>query len=130
MNEALGEAPEQQARIDAPEAFAVQFRACQRALCRRSKWPLTQTRIDGISRVESGFMHSLVRRQKMPLQLNPLDDLLFKLRQQNAPDSHLSRLTELVGLAQREPALQAIFLVGSYARGTGDRRIRHVCSAD
>lgn len=48
-------------------------------------------------------------------------DLLSALREQGAPESHLARVSELIALAGREPALLAMFLVGSYARGNGDR---------
>lgn len=47
--------------------------------------------------------------------------LLSKLREQNAPESHLSRLSALVDLANHEPDLLAIALVGSYPKGVGDR---------
>lgn len=51
----------------------------------------------------------------------PLTELQAVLRAQGAPESHLARLGDLVALAQREPRLQAMFLVGSYAKGSGDR---------
>lgn len=51
----------------------------------------------------------------------PLPALLARLRDQHAPPSHLERLADLVALAEREPALQALCLVGSYAKGVGDR---------
>lgn len=53
--------------------------------------------------------------------MSPSNALLSKLREQRAPESHLTRLTELVSLAEREPSLLAMFLVGSYAKGVGDR---------
>jgi predicted nucleotidyltransferase len=49
------------------------------------------------------------------------NEILSKLREQRAPESHLTRLTDLVSLAESDPSLQAIFLVGSYAKGVGDR---------
>lgn len=49
------------------------------------------------------------------------DDIASRLRRQNAPESHLRRLAALEALAGSEPALRAMALVGSYARGTGDR---------
>jgi predicted nucleotidyltransferase len=53
----------------------------------------------------------------MPL----VSSVLSALRAQDAPESHLKRVADLVELAARDPALLAIFLVGSYAKGTGDR---------
>jgi Nucleotidyltransferase domain len=53
----------------------------------------------------------------MPFPPDPLASLLA----QGAPESHLARLQELVTLARSEPTLLAIVLVGSYAKGTGDR---------
>lgn len=53
--------------------------------------------------------------------MSSLDTLLMTLREQGAPDSHLVRVADLVAFAQREPALMAMFLVGSYAKGSGDR---------
>jgi predicted nucleotidyltransferase len=50
-----------------------------------------------------------------------LNELLDHLRAQHAPPSHLVRLTDLVALAGHDPRLLALSLVGSYARGTGDR---------
>src|SRR5664279_666171 len=47
--------------------------------------------------------------------------MLSKLREQHAPESHLARLTELVSLAENNPHVLALFLVGSYAKGAGDR---------
>ena len=47
--------------------------------------------------------------------------ILSALREQGAPASHLQRIEDLVTLAERESAVLAIFLVGSYARGSGDR---------
>jgi predicted nucleotidyltransferase len=47
--------------------------------------------------------------------------LLSKLREQRAPESHLIRLAKLVELAEIDTRILAIFLVGSYARGIGDR---------
>ncbi len=44
-----------------------------------------------------------------------------KLREQRAPESHLVRLADLVTLAENEPNILAICLVGSYAKGVGDR---------
>ena len=48
-------------------------------------------------------------------------DLEATLREQGAPASHLQRLADLISLAQRDSTILAMFLVGSYARGTGDR---------
>jgi len=53
--------------------------------------------------------------------MSPLDKLLSKLREQNAPASHLTRLGDLVELAGRESSLLAVALVGSYAKGLGNR---------
>lgn len=53
--------------------------------------------------------------------MTPLTDLLSNLRQQGAPESHAARLNDLFELARRNPHVLAIFLVGSYAKGTGDR---------
>jgi predicted nucleotidyltransferase len=47
--------------------------------------------------------------------------LLSTLREQCGPESHLSRSTNLVSLAEADPSLLAFFLVGSYAKGIGDR---------
>jgi len=48
-------------------------------------------------------------------------ELREHLAAQQAPASHLERLTALVSLAKAFPACIAIALVGSYARGCGDR---------
>ncbi len=40
---------------------------------------------------------------------------------QNAPESHLRRISALETLARSEPALRALALFGSYAKGVGDR---------
>ncbi len=48
-------------------------------------------------------------------------DLRDTLIAQHAPDSHLTRMTALCALAAGEPACRAIALVGSYAKGSGDR---------
>ena len=53
--------------------------------------------------------------------MSPSNLLLSKLRDQCAPESHLMRLANLVALAERDPRVLAIFLVGSYAKGVGDR---------
>ncbi len=53
----------------------------------------------------------------MPLS----SQLTAKLREQGAPESHLQRLEGLVGLAEADPRVLAMCLVGSYAKGTGDR---------
>ncbi|QPF76333.1 hypothetical protein G8A07_27635 [Roseateles sp. DAIF2] len=50
-----------------------------------------------------------------------LPEILATLAAQQAPPSHLARLAALIALAEREPALRALFLVGSYAKGLGDR---------
>jgi predicted nucleotidyltransferase len=50
-----------------------------------------------------------------------LIDLQSQLRAQCAPASHLARIRDLVVLAEREPSVVAILLVGSYAKGRGDR---------
>ena len=47
--------------------------------------------------------------------------LLSLLHDQSAPKSHLNRLSQLVALAETDPRVLAIFLVGSYAKGVGDR---------
>lgn len=49
------------------------------------------------------------------------DDIASRLRAQNAPESHLRRISALETLARNEPALRALALVGSYAKGMGDR---------
>jgi len=53
--------------------------------------------------------------------MSSLTDLQSQLRAQGAPASHLARIRDLVALAEREPSVLAIFLVGSYAKGLGDR---------
>ena len=53
--------------------------------------------------------------------MSPSNAILSKLREQRAPESHLTRLTDLVSLAERNPNLLAIALVGSYAKCVGDR---------
>jgi len=53
--------------------------------------------------------------------MSPLTDLQSQLQAQGAPASHLGRIRDLVALAEREPSVLAIFLVGSYAKGLGDR---------
>jgi predicted nucleotidyltransferase len=50
-----------------------------------------------------------------------LPELLDTLRDQSAPDSQLRRIEALHGLARQEPGLRALFLVGSFAKGTGNR---------
>ena len=50
-----------------------------------------------------------------------LTDLQSQLRVQGAPASHLARIRDLVIFAEHEPSVLAIFLVGSYAKGLGDR---------
>ena len=50
-----------------------------------------------------------------------LTDLQSRLQAQGAPASHLDRVRDLVALAEHEPSVLAIFLVGSYAKGLGDR---------
>lgn len=50
-----------------------------------------------------------------------LDELRERLVAQQAPASHLERLAGLVSMAESSPACIAIALVGSYARGCGDR---------
>jgi predicted nucleotidyltransferase len=49
------------------------------------------------------------------------DDIASRLWAQNAPESHLRRIRALEALARSEPALRALALVGSYAKGVGDR---------
>lgn len=46
---------------------------------------------------------------------------LSSLRAQRAPASHITRLRNLVALAQGDVRMQAIALAGSYAQGVGDR---------
>lgn len=48
-------------------------------------------------------------------------DLRESLLAQHAPASHLARLTALCAMAADDPACRAIALVGSYAKGCGDR---------
>jgi hypothetical protein len=48
-------------------------------------------------------------------------ELRDTLISQHAPDSHLARMTALCALAASDPACRAIALVGSYAKGSGDR---------
>jgi predicted nucleotidyltransferase len=47
--------------------------------------------------------------------------VLQRLQEQAAPPSHAARLQQLVGIAQQQHPAVAIALVGSYAKGTGDR---------
>jgi predicted nucleotidyltransferase len=47
--------------------------------------------------------------------------VLQRLDEQAAPLSHTERLQRLVGMAQQHHPSAAIALVGSYAKGTGDR---------
>lgn len=47
--------------------------------------------------------------------------LASRLRAQGAPGSHINRLSGLLALAESEPRWLAIALVGSYAKGCGDR---------
>ena len=49
------------------------------------------------------------------------DGLVAHLRAQGAPDAQLARLAALRSLAASQPGWQALFLVGSFARGHGDR---------
>jgi hypothetical protein len=51
----------------------------------------------------------------------PSNAILARLREQSAPESHLIRVTGLVSLAEGDPNLLALVLVGSYAKGIGDR---------
>jgi hypothetical protein len=53
--------------------------------------------------------------------MSPSNVLLSTLRRQCAPESHLARLANLVSLAEADSRLLALFLVGSYAKGVGDR---------
>lgn len=53
--------------------------------------------------------------------MNTLQSITDALRTQGAPDSQLRRIQALQELATQEAALRAIFLVGSFARGTGHR---------
>ena len=62
-----------------------------------------------------------VRRHKATLHMPSSNLLLSKLREQRAPESHLTRISDLVALAENDPKVLAIFLVGSYAKGVGDR---------
>jgi predicted nucleotidyltransferase len=50
-----------------------------------------------------------------------VDQLSQTLSAQGAPASHLRRIAELQSFAKEEPAIRAIALVGSYAKGLGDR---------
>ena len=43
------------------------------------------------------------------------------LLEQGAPQSHLDRLSTLIALAENDSRFLAMFLVGSYAKGLGDR---------
>lgn len=49
------------------------------------------------------------------------DPLLSRLQAQGAPPSHMERLNGLTALAKSDPSWLAIALVGSYAKGYGDR---------
>ena len=51
----------------------------------------------------------------------PIEDIPTRLAAQCAPASHFARIGALQALAAREPSLRAMALVGSYAKGTGDR---------
>lgn len=53
--------------------------------------------------------------------MSELTTLLDRLREQHAPDSQLQRIEALYGLARQEPSLRALFLVGSFAKGSGNR---------
>ena len=53
--------------------------------------------------------------------MNTLQSIADALRTQGAPDSQLRRIRALHELATQETALRAIFLVGSFAKGTGHR---------
>ena len=53
--------------------------------------------------------------------MSSLTELQASLREQGAPDSHLTRVAELLSLSETDPNLLAMFLVGSYAKGIGDR---------
>jgi hypothetical protein len=56
----------------------------------------------------------------MPEEL-PGHPVLQTLQAQQAPASHLVRIQALMALAARSPACVGLVLVGSYAKGTGDR---------
>jgi hypothetical protein len=51
----------------------------------------------------------------------PIDSLQRSLSAQGAPPSHLQRISRLRHLCARTPACLALCLVGSYAKGCGDR---------
>jgi hypothetical protein len=51
----------------------------------------------------------------------PGHPVLQTLQAQQAPASHRERIQGLLALAARSPACAGLVLVGSYARGTGDR---------
>lgn len=53
--------------------------------------------------------------------MNTLQSITDALRAQGAPDSQLRRIQGLHELATQETALRALFLVGSFAKGTGHR---------
>ena len=53
--------------------------------------------------------------------MSSLELILSNLAEQRAPRSQVDRIASLVDLATCKPALKAIALVGSYARGTGTR---------
>jgi len=48
-------------------------------------------------------------------------DVRSRLLEQGAPASHLERLAALISLAELDDGCRAIALVGSYAKGSGDR---------
>ena len=64
---------------------------------------------------------SRVRPHNKYRAMPSLTDLQSQLRVQGAPASHLARIRDLVIFAEHEPSVLAIFLVGSYAKGLGDR---------
>ena len=53
--------------------------------------------------------------------MSTVEYTLERLSVQEAPASHLERVKALVALAADTPGLLAVCLVGSYAKGTGDR---------
>ena len=53
--------------------------------------------------------------------MKSLQELTDALRTQGAPASHVRRIQALHELAAKETALRAVFLVGSFAKGSGHR---------
>ncbi len=75
----------------------------------------------GFARAAGRRLAGFVRLHYAVTHMSPSNAILATLREQCAPESHLTRLTDLVSLAEADSSLLALFLVGSYANGVGDR---------